>query len=74
MKATVELSYTLLNDNSIIFVVIILTSAGTDLHFYIIREVASVYDWLYNDDPYELIVQHFLLDVVCYMGCDWELN
>ncbi|MBA0823462.1 hypothetical protein Goarm_020192, partial [Gossypium armourianum] len=37
-------------------------------------EAVSVDEWLYNGDPYELIVSHFLLGVACYMGREWELS
>ncbi|MBA0642151.1 hypothetical protein Goklo_026592, partial [Gossypium klotzschianum] len=43
------------------------------LHFYPIWEAVSVDEWLYNGDPYELIILHFLLGVACYMGREWEL-
>ncbi|KAF3658825.1 Photosystem II protein D1 [Capsicum annuum] len=64
----------LLYENNIISGAIIPTSATIGLHFYPIWEVTSVYEWLYNDGPYELIVLHFLLGVACYMGCEWELS
>ncbi|PPD97657.1 hypothetical protein GOBAR_DD05317 [Gossypium barbadense] len=44
------------------------------LHFYSIREAASVDERLYNGGPYDLIVLHFLLGVACYMGREWELS
>eukprot|EP00256_Glycine_max_P044930 XP_006596865.1 uncharacterized protein LOC102663851 [Glycine max] len=53
---------------------IIPTSAAIGLHFYPIWEAASIDEWLYNGDPYELIVLHFLLGVACYMGREWELS
>ncbi|KAG4139412.1 hypothetical protein ERO13_D07G190750v2 [Gossypium hirsutum] len=39
-----------------------------------LKEAASVDEWLYNGSPYELIVLHFLLGVACYMGRKWELS
>ena len=36
--------------------------------FYPIWEAASLDEWLYNGGPYQLIVCHFLLGVLCYMG------
>ncbi|KAJ6861731.1 hypothetical protein NC651_037717 [Populus alba x Populus x berolinensis] len=54
--------------NNIISGAIIPTFATIRLHFYLIWEVTSVDEWLYNDGPYELIVLHFLLGVACYMG------
>ncbi|KAG6793551.1 hypothetical protein POTOM_002763 [Populus tomentosa] len=67
-------SGSLLYGNNIIFGAIIPTSAAIGLHFYPIWEATSVDEWFYNDSPYELIVLHFLLGVVCYMGCEWELS
>ncbi|PHT30778.1 Photosystem II protein D1 [Capsicum baccatum] len=64
----------LLYENHIISGAIIPTSETIGLHFYPIWEVAYVYEWLYNDGPYEQIVLHFLLGVSCYMGCEWELS
>jgi hypothetical protein len=37
---------------------------------YRIWKVASVDEWLYNDDPYKLIVLHLLFGVACY----WNNN
>ncbi|KAJ4732053.1 Photosystem II protein D1 [Rhynchospora pubera] len=67
-------SGSLLYGNNIISGAIIPTSAAIGLHFYPIREAASVDEWLYNGGPYELIVLHFLLGVACYMGREWELS
>ncbi|KAL4185146.1 hypothetical protein AMTRI_Chr10g229190 [Amborella trichopoda] len=64
----------LLYGNNIIFGALAPTSAAIGLHFYPIWEVASVNEWLYHGGPYELIVLHFLLDGVCYIGCEWELS
>ncbi|KAF9614946.1 hypothetical protein IFM89_021376 [Coptis chinensis] len=67
-------SGSLLYGNNRISGAIIPTSAAIGLHFYPIREAASVDEWLYNGGPYELIVLHFLLGVACYMGREWELS
>ncbi|MBA0607336.1 hypothetical protein Godav_019662 [Gossypium davidsonii] len=64
----------LLYRNNIISGAIIPISVAIGLHFYSIREEASVDEWLYNGGPYELIVLHFLLGVSCYMGHEWELS
>ncbi|KAB2036030.1 hypothetical protein ES319_D04G195000v1, partial [Gossypium barbadense] len=53
-------SGSLLYENNIISGSIIPTSA-IGLHFYSIWEATSVDEWLYNGNPYELIVLHFLL-------------
>ncbi|KAK2996485.1 hypothetical protein RJ639_025308 [Escallonia herrerae] len=59
------LSGSLLYGNNILSGAIIPTSAAI---------AASVDEWLYNGGPYELIVIHFLLDVVCYMGREWDFS
>ncbi|XVE63965.1 hypothetical protein DITRI_Ditri07aG0062900 [Diplodiscus trichospermus] len=68
------ISGSLLYGNNIISGAIICTSAAIGLHFYPIWEAASNDEWLYNGDPYELIVLHFLLGVACYIGREWELS
>ncbi|MBA0784719.1 hypothetical protein Gotri_025700, partial [Gossypium trilobum] len=68
------ISGSLLYRNNIISGAIIPTSETIGLHFYPIREAASVDERLYNGGPYELIVLHFLLGVACYMGREWELS
>ncbi|PHT28653.1 Photosystem II protein D1 [Capsicum baccatum] len=67
-------SGSLLYGNNIISGAIIPTSAAIGLHFYPIWEVESIYEWLYNGGPYELIILHFLLGVACYMGREWDLS
>ncbi|TYH88259.1 hypothetical protein ES332_D01G175100v1 [Gossypium tomentosum] len=62
-----------------IFTIAFITAPTIDidaigLHFYSIREAASVDERLYNGGPYDLIVLHFLLGVACYMGREWELS
>ncbi|MFM6325221.1 MAG: photosystem II q(b) protein, partial [Microcystis panniformis] len=37
------------------------------LHFYPIREAASLDEWLYKGGPYQLVILHFLLCVFCYL-------
>ncbi|PTQ32934.1 hypothetical protein MARPO_0093s0017, partial [Marchantia polymorpha] len=53
-------SGSLLYGNNIISGAIIPTSAAVGLHFYPIREAASVDEWLYNG--------------ACHMGREWELS
>lgn len=68
------ISRSLLYENNIISGAIILTSTIISFHFYQIWEDVFIDEWLYNGDPYELIVLHFLLGVACYMGHEWELS
>ncbi|CAN6465187.1 unnamed protein product [Victoria cruziana] len=64
----------LLHGNNIISGVTVPTSTAIGLHFYPKWEASSVDEWLYNGGPYKLIVLHFLLDLACYMGREWELS
>jgi photosystem II P680 reaction center D1 protein len=42
--------------------------------FYPIWEAATVDEWLYNGGPYQLVVCHFFIGILCYMGREWELS
>ncbi|WP_416668662.1 photosystem II q(b) protein [Egbenema bharatensis] len=64
----------LLSGNNLITAAVIPTSAAIGLHFYPIWAAASVDEWLYNGGPYQLIVLHFLLGIVAYLGRQWELS
>jgi photosystem II P680 reaction center D1 protein len=50
------------------------TSAAIGLHFYPIWEAASINEWLVNGGPYQLIVLHFLIGIICYQDREWELS
>jgi photosystem II P680 reaction center D1 protein len=50
------------------------TSAAIGLHFYPIWEAASVSEWLSNGGPYQMIVLHFLIGIICYQDREWELS
>jgi photosystem II P680 reaction center D1 protein len=64
----------LLDGNNIITAAIIPTSAAIGLHFYPIWEAGSLNEWLYNGGPYQLIVLHFLIGIICYQDREWELS
>lgn len=67
-------SGSLLDGNNIITAAVIPTSAAIGLHFYPIWEAASIKEWLYNGGPYQLIVLHFLIGIICYQDREWELS
>jgi photosystem II P680 reaction center D1 protein len=58
----------------VITAAVVPTSAAIGLHFYPIWEAASVDEWLYNGGPYQLIVLHFLIGIICYQDREWELS
>jgi photosystem II P680 reaction center D1 protein len=64
----------LLNGNNLITAAVVPTSAAIGLHFYPIWEAASLDEWLYNGGPYQLIVLHFLIGIICYQDREWELS
>jgi photosystem II P680 reaction center D1 protein len=67
-------SGSLLYGNNIITGAIIPTSNAIGLHLYSIWEASTVSEWLYNGGPYQMIVLHFCLGILCYMGREWELS
>jgi len=64
----------LMSGNNLITAAVIPTSAAIGLHFYPIWDAASIDEWLYNGGPYQLIILHFLIGIVAYMGRQWELS
>lgn len=64
----------LLYGNNIISGAVVPSSNAIGMHFYPIWEAASMDEWLYNGGEYQLIVLHFLLGVMSYMGREWELS
>jgi photosystem II P680 reaction center D1 protein len=64
----------LLDGNNLLSAAVVPTSAAIGLHFYPIWEAASVEEWLYNGGPYQLIVLHFLIGIICYQDREWELS
>merc|ERR1719287_26572 len=64
----------LLYGNNIISGAVIPSSNAIGMHFYPIWEAASIDEWLYNGGPYQLVCQHCLLVVACWMGREWELS
>ncbi|WNZ27594.1 photosystem II q(b) protein [Leptolyngbya sp. NK1-12] len=68
------LSGSLLDGNNIITAAVVPTSAAIGLHFYPIWEASSLKEWLTNGGPYQLIVLHFLIGIICYQDREWELS
>jgi photosystem II P680 reaction center D1 protein len=68
------ISGSLLDGNNIITAAVIPTSAAIGLHFYPIWEAASLSEWLSNGGPYQMIVLHFLIGIICYQDREWELS
>lgn len=69
-----SISGSLLDGNNIITAAVIPTSSAIGLHFYPIWEAASIDEWLYNGGPYQLIVLHFVIGIICYQDREWELS
>jgi photosystem II P680 reaction center D1 protein len=67
-------SGSLLDGNNLMTAAVVPTSAAIGLHFYPIWEAASVEEWLSNGGPYQLIVLHFLIGIICYQDREWELS
>ena len=67
-------SGSLLYGNNIISGAVVPSSNAIGLHLYPMWEASSIDEWLYNGGPYQLVVFHFLLGVLAYMGREWELS
>lgn len=67
-------SGSLLYSNNIITGSVIPSSNAIGVHFYPIWESDSVDEWLYNGGPYQLVVLHFLLGVITWLGREWEFS
>jgi len=67
-------SGSLMYGNNIISGAVVPSSNAIGLHLYPVWEASSMDEWLYNGGPYQLVVFHFLLGVLCYMGREWELS
>ncbi|NJO43330.1 MAG: photosystem II q(b) protein [Cyanobacteria bacterium CRU_2_1] len=67
-------SGSLFDGNNLITAAVVPTSAAIGLHFYPIWEAASLREWLSNGGPYQMIVLHFLIGIICYQDREWELS
>jgi photosystem II P680 reaction center D1 protein len=69
-----HLSGSLWDGNSLLTAAVVPTSAAIGLHFYPIWDAGSVQEWLLNGGPYQLIVLHFAIGIICYQDREWELS
>lgn len=75
MNGTGEMiSGSLLSGNNLITAAVVPTSAAIGLHFYPIWDAASVEEWLANGGPYQMIILHFLIGIICYQDREWEMS
>jgi photosystem II P680 reaction center D1 protein len=68
------ISGSLWSGNNLMTATVVPTSAALGLQFYPIWDAASVQEWLANGGPYQLIVLHFLIGIICYQDREWELS
>ncbi|NJL22258.1 MAG: photosystem II q(b) protein [Leptolyngbyaceae cyanobacterium SM1_3_5] len=68
------ISGSLLDGNNLMTAAVVPTSAAIGLHFYPIWEAASLKEWLSNGGPYQMIILHFLIGIICYQDREWELS
>jgi photosystem II P680 reaction center D1 protein len=69
-----HISGSLWDGNSLLTAAVVPTSAAIGLHFYPIWDAGSVSEWLVNGGPYQLIVLHFAIGIICYQDREWELS
>ena len=67
-------SGSLLYGNNIISGSVIPSSNAIGVHFYPVWEATSADEWLYNGGSYQLIVLHFMLGVIGWLGREWEFS
>jgi len=67
-------SGSLLYGNNLISGSVIPSSNAIGIHFYPLWETSSFDEWLYNGGPYQLVVLHFILGVISWMGREWEFS
>jgi photosystem II P680 reaction center D1 protein len=68
------LSGSLWDGNNLLTAAVVPTSAAIGLHFYPIWDAGSIHEWLANGGPYQLIVLHFIIGIICYQDREWELS
>jgi photosystem II P680 reaction center D1 protein len=58
----------LLYGNNIVSAAVVPSSNALGVHFYPVWESQSVEEWLYNGGTYQLVVLHFFIGVLSYLG------
>lgn len=64
----------LLYGNNIMSGAVIPSSNAIGVHFYPIWESSHWSDWFYNGGEYQLVVLHFFLGIISYLGREWEFS
>jgi len=67
-------SGSLLFGNNIMSGAVVPSSNALGVHLYPIWSTAGLDEWLYNGGPYQMVVLHFFIGVLCYVGREWELS
>ena len=64
----------LLYGNNIISAAVIPSSNAIGVHFYPVWESTSYLDWFYNGGEYQLVVLHFAIGIITWLGREWEFS
>jgi photosystem II P680 reaction center D1 protein len=64
----------LLYGNNIMSTAVIPSSNAIGVHFYPVWESSSFTDWFYNGGEYQLIVLHFFIGILSWLGREWEFS
>jgi photosystem II P680 reaction center D1 protein len=64
----------LLYGNNIISTAVIPSSNAIGVHFYPLWESSNYLDWFYNGGEYQLVVAHFFLGILSWLGREWEFS
>jgi len=64
----------LLYGNNIISTAVIPSSNAIGVHFYPLWESSNYLDWFYNGGEYQLVVAHFFIGILSWLGREWEFS
>merc|ERR1711943_91470 len=64
----------LLYGNNIISTAVIPSSNAIGVHFYPLWESSNYLDWFYNGGEYQLVVAHFFIGILTWLGREWEFS
>merc|ERR1719402_1066624 len=64
----------LLYGNNIISTAVIPSSNAIGVHFYPLWEASNFLDWFYNGGEYQLVVAHFFIGILTWLGREWEFS